>query len=65
MKLLLFKYFSAMRIVGILFTVNFLFIPSQGLSYTDDEFIDYNSNKNLNFLSTRSAVERVPLQFEK
>lgn len=54
-----------MRIFGALFTVILLSNPSRGLSRVDeDETFDYD-NRDLNFLSSRAAVERVPLQFER
>ncbi|XP_025423968.1 probable chitinase 10 isoform X2 [Sipha flava] len=60
-----------MRIIGVLFTVILLFIPSRGLSRIDDDDEPFDQhyyhqhNRDLNFLTTRAAVERVPLQFER
>lgn len=60
----LFKIFSAMKILGVLFTVILLFVPSRALSRVDDESFDHH-NRDLSYLSSRAAVERVPLQFER
>lgn len=54
-----------MRIIGVLFTVILLSIPSSRcLSRIDDDSLDYE-HRDFNIFSTRAAVERVPLQFER